>query len=191
MGIVYSEPICQAAYDDDLHKVYLLLSEDKKNLNAQDSHYGDTPIIAACRRGNTRVVKYLLDHNAEVSLRNKKNRTCLHYAARRTFSLLDYLMIAILMPILLIGYLILVQKQKKNVSLMNLVLSSAVEVDAVDNKGNTALHYACQRKSHRLVPLLLEKNADASIQNHNKETPLDIARRLDFKKIVATLKKPH
>lgn len=38
-----------------------------------------------------------------------KQRTCLNYAAKRTFSFLDYLMIVILMPILLIGYLILVQ----------------------------------------------------------------------------------
>ncbi|XP_014013760.1 ankyrin repeat domain-containing protein 22 isoform X3 [Salmo salar] len=121
---------------------------------------------------------------------SEKQRTCLHYAAKRTFSFLDYLMIAILMPILLIGYLILEDKQRKNVKLMNLVLSTKVEVDAVDYQGNTGLHYVCQRKSHRLVPLLLEKKADISIKNKEDETPLDIARRLQFKKIVTMLKKP-
>ena len=38
----------------------------------------------------------------------QKRRTALHYVSRRTFSLLDYLMVAILMPILLLGYLIMV-----------------------------------------------------------------------------------
>ncbi|XP_021420458.2 ankyrin repeat domain-containing protein 22 isoform X2 [Oncorhynchus mykiss] len=189
MGIVYSEPICQAAYDNDLQKVYHILKEDAKTLNVQDEESGDTPIIAACRRGNISMVKYLLDLKADVAIRNKKQRTCLHYAAKRTFSFLDYLMITILMPILLIGYLILEDKQRKNVKLMNLVLSTKVEVDAVDY-GNTGLHYVCQRKSHRLVPLLLEKKADVSIKNKDDETPLDIARRLQFKKIVTMLKKP-
>ncbi|KAI1886896.1 hypothetical protein AGOR_G00200500 [Albula goreensis] len=189
MGIMYSEPICQAAYEDDVHQVYRLLVLDAKKINAQDESNGDTPLIAAGRRGSARMVNYLLNHNADVTILNKKQRTCLHYAARRTFSFLDYLMIAILMPILLIGYLILEEKQRKNINLMNAVLSSTVDVNAVDYKGNTALHYACQRKSHRLVPLLLEKNADVSIKNKNGETPLDIAQRLKFKKILTMLKK--
>lgn len=33
-------------------------------------------------------------------------------------------------------------------------------------KGNTALHYVCQRKSRHLVHLLLERNSDINIRNH-------------------------
>ncbi|KAJ8284837.1 hypothetical protein COCON_G00036870 [Conger conger] len=189
MGIVYSEPICQAAYEDDIHQVYRLLVSDAKKINAQDEKTGDTPIIAACRRGSTRLAKYLLDQNADVAIRNKKQRTCLHYAARRTFSFLDYLMIVILMPILLIGYFIMEEKQKKNLNLMETILNSKVDIDAIDYKGNTGLHYVCQRRSHRLVPLFLERNADISIKNKNDETPLDIARRLKFNKILTMLRK--
>lgn len=189
MGILYSEPMCQAAYDDDIHKLKELISADPRNINVQDEGTGDTPIIAACRRGNLRIVKYLLDSNANVSIRNKKQRTCLHYATRRTFSFLDYLMIAILMPILLIGYLIMEEKQRKNVKLMEFLLATKVDVNAVDYKGNTGLHYACQRKSQRIVPLLLQRNADVSIQNKKQETPLDIAQRHKFLKIVSMLTK--
>ncbi|XP_036428916.1 ankyrin repeat domain-containing protein 22 [Colossoma macropomum] len=189
MGILYSEPICQAAYNDDSHQVLQLLKEDHKNLNVQDEIYGDTPIIAACRSGSLRTVKYLLHQNADVSVRNKKERTCLHYVAKRRFSFLDYLMIVLLMPILLIGYLIMIEKQKAHVNLMKLVLGSKVEVDAVDYKGNTALHYACQSKSHQIIPLLLEKNADISIKNKSDESPLDVAERLNFRKVIAMLKK--
>ncbi|KAJ8264386.1 hypothetical protein GJAV_G00148560 [Gymnothorax javanicus] len=189
MGILYSEPICQAAYEDDIHQVYRLLVSDAKKINAQDERTGDTPIIAACRRGSAKLAKYLLDQNADVTIRNKKQRTCLHYAARRTYSFLDYLMIAILMPILLIGYFIMEEKQRKNINLLKTILSSKVDINAVDYKGNTGLHYVCQRRSHRLVPLFLERNADISIKNKDGESPVDIARRLKFKKILTMLKK--
>lgn len=189
MGLVYSEPSCQSAYDGDVHQLYHLLQKHPTHLNVQEEHTGDTPLIAACRRGNVRVVQYLLENGADAQLTNKKQRTCLHYASRRSFSPLDYLMIAILMPILLLGYFLMLQKQRQNAALMDAVLSSSVNVDAVDYKGNTALHYACQRKSSRLVLLLLERNCDTKIQNKDGETPLDIATRLKFKKIVSMLKK--
>lgn len=189
MGILYSEPMCQAAYDNDAHEVYRLFKDTPKSLNVQEPRSGDTPLIAGVRRGNHHVVKYLLSLDADVSVTNKKQRTCLHYAAKRTYSFLDYLMIAILMPILLIGYLIMLEKQKKNEDLLTLVLTSKVDINATDYKGNTALHYACVRKSQGMVPLLLEKQADLSIKNMKGETPLDIARRLKFTKIVAMLKK--
>ncbi|KAM9336786.1 ankyrin repeat domain-containing protein 22 [Symphorus nematophorus] len=191
MGLVYSEPACQSAYDGDVHRLYELLRENPAHVNLQEEYTGDTPLIAACRRGNLRVVHYLLENGANAQLTNKKQRTCLHYASRRTFSLLDYLMIAILMPILLLGYFVMLQKQRQNVALMNEVLSSSVNIDAVDCKGNTALHYASQRKSLRLVRLLLDRNADTNVQNNDGETPLDIATRLKFKKIVNMLKKIH
>ncbi|XP_047464337.1 ankyrin repeat domain-containing protein 22 [Mugil cephalus] len=188
MGQHYSQPACQAAYLGDVHQLYEHLKNDPTQLNVQAPN-GDTPLIAACRRGNQNVVKYLLDNKADVHLTNKKQRTCLHYVSKTCFSLWDYLLIAILMPILLLGYFIMLQKQRRNVTLMETVLRSDVNINAVDYKGNTALHYVCQRKSHRLVPLLLQKNADTNIKNKDGETPLDIASRKKFKKIVVMLRK--
>ncbi|XP_075891284.1 ankyrin repeat domain-containing protein 22 [Nelusetta ayraudi] len=189
MGLVYSEPACQLAYDGNVHQLYQLLMTDASQLNVQEKSSGDTPLIAACRRGKVKVVEYLLKNGADVHLTNQKQRTCLHYVSKRTFSLLDYLMVTILMPILLLGYFLMLQKRRQNVTLMTAVLSSSVNVDAVDYKGNTALHYVCQRKSQSLVPLLLEKNSDINIRNNDGETPFDIATRLKFNKIVNMLRK--
>ncbi|XP_029701291.1 ankyrin repeat domain-containing protein 22 [Takifugu rubripes] len=191
MGLSYSQPACRSAYAGDVHQLFTVLSEDPSQLNVQEPDSGDTPLIAACRRGNLRVVQYLLDNGADVHVTNQKQRTALHYVSRRTFSLLDYLVMAVLMPVLLIGYFIMLQKQRQTVSLMQMLLSSDANVNAVDHKGNTALHYVCERKSHRLVPLLLQKHADTHIPNHAGETPLDIATRLRFSNIVKMLKKTH
>ncbi|KAH1168462.1 ankyrin repeat domain-containing protein 22 [Mauremys mutica] len=189
MGILYSEPICQAAYDNDFNQVQLLLEEDSNFLNIQDSWGGDTPLICACRRGHNRIVSYLLKWNADVNIRNKKDRTCLHYAVRKRFSFLDYLLIIILMPILLIGYLIMVSKTKQNENLIKMLLRAGTDVNATDYSGSTALHYACEMKNQSVVPLLLEAHADPSIKNKNGESPLDIARRLKFTNIEYVLKK--
>ncbi|XP_037836821.1 ankyrin repeat domain-containing protein 22 [Kryptolebias marmoratus] len=189
MGLVYSQPACRAAYDGDVYKLYSILRTDPSQLDVQEEHNGDTPLIAACRRGNLHMVEYLLQVKANVQLTNKKQRTCLHYVSKRTFSVLDYLMICILMPILLLGYFVMLQKQRKTVELMKAVLSSRVNINAVDYKGNTALHYLCQKKSHHLVPLLLQGNAKTDIRNNDGETPLDIATRLKLPKIINVLKK--
>ncbi|XP_053709447.1 ankyrin repeat domain-containing protein 22 [Synchiropus splendidus] len=188
MGVVYSEPVCQLASRGDIRQLFQVLKKDPDSINRQDPPTGDTPLIAACRRGNLKVVQYLLDNGADATLANKKQRTCLHYVSRRTFSLLDHLMIIILMPILLLGYFIMLQTQKKNISLMEEVLKTDVDINAVDYKGNTALHYVCARKNQRLVPLLLQLEPDDSIVNHEGETPLDIATRLRFHKIVRLLR---
>ncbi|XP_067858642.1 ankyrin repeat domain-containing protein 22 isoform X2 [Heptranchias perlo] len=164
MGIFYSEPICQAAYQNDYHELRKLLRENK-NVNGQDGRYGDTPLIAACRAGSVEIVRYLLSKTANVNIKNKKERTCLHYAVRRRFSFLDYLLIIILMPVLLLGYIIMESKKSQNERLIKMLLNAEVDVNATDNKGNTALHYACRMKNQRTVSILIQANADASIAN--------------------------
>ncbi|XP_040218030.1 ankyrin repeat domain-containing protein 22 [Rana temporaria] len=189
MGILYSEPICQAAYGNDLDDVELMLAEDPKNLNVKDNYGGDTPLICACRRGHIKIVNYLLSKKADVNLRNNKERTCLHYAVRKRFSFLDYLLIIILMPVMLIGYAIMISKSKQNERLIRILLYSGVDVNAADNNGNTALHYACKMKTQATIPILLEANANPYIKNKEGESSVDIAERLKFTKILELMKK--
>nr|XP_033796121.1 ankyrin repeat domain-containing protein 22 [Geotrypetes seraphini]XP_033796122.1 ankyrin repeat domain-containing protein 22 [Geotrypetes seraphini]XP_033796123.1 ankyrin repeat domain-containing protein 22 [Geotrypetes seraphini] len=189
MGIFYSEPICQAAYTNDLNEVEMLVEQDMKNLNIQDSYGGDTPLICACKQGHIRIIHYLLDRKADVNIRNKKERTCLHYAVRRRFTFLDYLLIIILMPVMLIGYLIMISKSKQNEKIIRMLLQAGTDVNATDYYGNTALHYACKMKNQGIISILLEAHADPSIKNMDGETAVDIARRLKFIKILQSLKK--
>ncbi|ERE79100.1 ankyrin repeat domain-containing protein 22 [Cricetulus griseus] len=211
MGILYSEPICQAAYQNDLGQVWRWVKEDNRYVDVQDGFNGDTPLICACRRGHVRIVSFLLRRNADVNLKNLKERTCLHYAVKKRFTFFDYLLIILLMPVLLIGYFLMVSKTKQNENLVRMLLDAGVEVNATDCKGElksadnladelqgqfsvfqygyTALHYACQMKNQTLIPLLLKARADPMIRNKHGESSLDIAQRLKFSQIVSMLKK--
>ncbi|XP_025977440.1 ankyrin repeat domain-containing protein 22 isoform X3 [Dromaius novaehollandiae] len=153
MGILYSEPICQAAYNNDFNEVQLLLENNSDYLNIQDSFGGDTPLICACKQGNDRIVSYLLKRNADVNLRNK------------------------------------VSKTKQNENLIRMLLRAGADVNAADFSGSTALHYACEMKNQVVISLLLDAHADPSVKNQEGETPLDIARRLQFSNIESMLKK--
>ncbi|XP_035562054.2 ankyrin repeat domain-containing protein 22 isoform X4 [Canis lupus baileyi] len=163
MGILYSEPICQAAYQNDFGQVWQLVRDDSACINVRDGFNGDTPLICACRRGHLRIVSFLLKRNADVNLKNRKGRNCLHYAVKKRFTFFDYLLIILLMPVLLIGYFLMA--------------------------GCTPLHYACQMKNQTLVPLLLEARADPTIKNKRGESCLEVARRLRFPQIEAMLRK--
>ncbi|NWR86906.1 ANR22 protein, partial [Furnarius figulus] len=133
MNIIFSlQPICQAAYNNDFNKVQLLLESNCNYLNIQDSFTGDTPLICACKQGHNRIVSYLLRRHADVNLRNKKDRTCLHYAVRKRFTFLDYVLIIILMPVMLIGYLLMVSKTKQNENLIKMLLRAGADVNATD-----------------------------------------------------------
>ncbi|XP_003409066.3 ankyrin repeat domain-containing protein 22 [Loxodonta africana] len=189
MGILYSEPICQAAYQDDFGQVWRWVQKDNNYINIQDGFNGDTPLICACRRGHLKIVSFLLRRNADVNLKNQKERTCLHYAVKRRFTFFDYLLIILLMPILLIGYFLMISKTKQNETLVQMILAAGVDVNAADCYGCTALHYACEMKNQTVVSLLLEAHADPMIKNKHGESSLDIARRLKFSQIELMLRR--
>ncbi|ETE61983.1 Ankyrin repeat domain-containing protein 22, partial [Ophiophagus hannah] len=161
-------PICQAAYNNDFNELQLLLEENRNNLNIQDYFGGDTPLICACKKGHNRIVSYLLKMNADVNIKNKKERTCLHYAVKKRFGFLDYLLIILLMPIMLLGYLLMVSKSKQNEHLIKMLLRAGAYVNAQDDSGRTALHYACEMKNQSIVPLLVEAGWRDSI-GHSKK----------------------
>uniref|UniRef100_A0A3Q2XI69 Uncharacterized protein n=1 Tax=Hippocampus comes TaxID=109280 RepID=A0A3Q2XI69_HIPCM len=176
MGKVYSQPACQFAYDSDIQQLFSLVDRDPSSINARDDVTGDTPIIAACRGAKLDAVTFLLERHADVRALNKKHRTCLHYVAKQNFSLLDHLIILLLMPILLLGYFLLLQKQRRNEALMKEVLDSDVDVNAAD-------YFLCC-SSEMPTPTLTR-----CFGFQDGESPLDIAVRLKFTKVVRLLRK--
>ncbi|XP_072296351.1 ankyrin repeat domain-containing protein 22 isoform X1 [Eucyclogobius newberryi] len=158
MGLVYSEPVVQASYSSDRRRLQTLLKLRPQSVNAQDSDYGDSPLIASCRRSDLRTAHFLLERGADPALRNKKNRSCLHYVCRRSLSLLDFLIICLLMPVLLLGYFLMLQKQRNQNLLLQELLERGADANAVDYDGETALDVALRLKCHRIIRLLQKSN---------------------------------
>lgn len=77
------QPACQLAYDGNVHQLYQLLVTDASQLNVQEKNSGDTPLIAACRRGNVKVVEYLLKNGADVHLTNQVELQAIDLAGLR------------------------------------------------------------------------------------------------------------
>ncbi|XP_021551792.1 ankyrin repeat domain-containing protein 22 isoform X3 [Neomonachus schauinslandi] len=150
------KPVCQAAYQNDLGQVWRWVREDRAYINVRDGLNGDTPLICACRRGHLRIVSFLLKRNADVNLKNRKERNCLHYAVKKKFTFFDYLLIILLMPVLLIGYFLMVSKTKQNEALVRMLLNAGVDVNAKDCRGESSLDIA-RRLKFSQIELMLRK----------------------------------
>ncbi len=64
----------------------LLLDPANHDQINKQSVYGDTPLHLAFQAGSTEVARALLEHKADVSLRNKRNQTARDQAIRRGFN---------------------------------------------------------------------------------------------------------
>ena len=69
-----------AAEQTDAAVLKLLLSAGKEQIDVPDM-YGRTPLMNACRLGNSECVKLLLDSGADAALKDKKDRTAPMFAA--------------------------------------------------------------------------------------------------------------
>ncbi|KAL1537334.1 ankyrin-1-like isoform X1 [Salvia divinorum] len=105
----------------------------------------DAPIAQAAKRGHVEIVKFLIEHGANVGLANIEGFTPLHYA-------------------LLIG----------NMELMELLLRNRVFVDAQSVVG-TPLQIALSRGNAEAVKSLLSHGANPNYFYSVEETPLGIA----------------
>ena len=59
---------------------------------------------------------------------------------------------------------------------IKLFVESGADVNDVNDAGNTALHYAAQTGSTRIVEFLASKGARLDVQNYQGKTPLDLAK---------------
>ena len=113
---------------------------------------GRTPLFSAVKIGPATVVQRFLGANANVKIKDKLGCTPLHFACESKY---------------IYG--------KAKADIVRLLLKAGVEVDHVNNKGQSALFLASIRGEHASVRALLDHGANPNIQDHNAETPLSIA----------------
>jgi len=62
----------------------------------------------------------------------------------------------------------------------SLCLPDFININYKDEKGYTALHYACDEGKLKIVEILLDENCDPNIKNNEKETPLHLASKKGY-----------
>ena len=95
-----------------------------------------TPLQAAVVLGYTAIVKFLLEHGADVNVRDKHNSTPLHEASG-----------------------------SGNLAVMRLLLSGGADVNALDYWGDSPLHKAFRYQKSEAMELLVKGDADMNVRN--------------------------
>ena len=69
-------------------------------------------------------------------------------------------------------------EEQLTLELARITLDLGVNVNAADQQGNTALHYAVRRDFESVVEFLANQGADLNVRNDRDETPLTLAEEL-------------
>jgi ankyrin repeat protein len=131
--------------------LFKLIKEKSTDINAQD-HKGWTALHYAIIHKSEIATKELLAHNdVDVNVKDNNNETALKFAIRTWKNI--------------------------PVDLFNLILQKSTDViNAQDNRGNTALHYAIDEKSEITTKALLAySDVDVKVKNDYSETALHLA----------------
>lgn len=111
------------------------------------SEWGITSLHVACQRGDFKIAKLLLDHQADVNCPRTYNITPLHDAV-----------------------------QQNHAQIVELLLDRQADVNAkVEESGSTPLHWVCEYGSSlAITKLLVAKQAEVNAKNAWHQTPLDL-----------------
>jgi ankyrin repeat protein len=166
-----------------------MLFDAGANINDCDRS-GTTPCHAAVRRGHTRLVAWLIERGADLTLRDSNNRSMLFMSASFRTDAMSLLLIEA-------GASLdddidaLCRVAGISVKLVRLLLARNINVRRLrDNEGRCALHYACELGDTNLdvVEMLVrEVGIDHSVGDHHGKTPAHICAWYGFHRILRRL----
>uniref|UniRef100_A0ABD2WWV0 Uncharacterized protein n=1 Tax=Trichogramma kaykai TaxID=54128 RepID=A0ABD2WWV0_9HYME len=137
--------------DGGLTKMFFEICSDRRQpveIDSRDNE-GNTPLYMALRYNRKKAVETLLRNGADPNLVNEKGETPLHFMSRT--------------------------RAKEVVAKTFLDISDSlnrpVPIDARDNKGNTPLHSAIEKRHVHMVEFLLKHGADPNASNQEGSTP--------------------
>lgn len=169
-------------------KIAAELIKIQTDLNQQDEH-GHTPLAYAAIH-SPQMIAFLLQHGADIEARNTENHwTAIHLAVmfnKRSLQTLirhnadvDAFDIDGATPLMIAA-----MKKPEHVSVL-LKAGAKTFNKKTNTSGETALHFAAQRKDTASTIILLEAGADPHVQDNSGTTPYDVATN-ENKKILAS-----
>ena len=117
------------------------------NFNFQDKELGNTAMHYACQLKNDNIIKYLIQFNCDINIKNNNKQTPLHIAS-----------------------------QKGNLDICKILMENGALLNVYDSYKNTPIHYACSYNHYELVKyfydIFIETDIDEKICDNltnNKE----------------------
>ena len=152
------------------------------DINSQDM-YGNTPLHAACIKGNQEIVRFLLDNGGCPDIQEPSGNTPLHLAAWRNH----------------VEVVRMLAEHSKNIDCGNsednsaltwaaayghtnvceILLNNGADINHINRHGDTPLHRAAKFGFLSTVNLLLESKANIKGRNNDGFTPLHMAAQCD------------
>lgn len=140
-------PLHDAADEGTLDNVNFLLWRGV-DINARGIQNGETSLMLACKKGHMDIVKFLLLQGCDATMSDYVGQNIAHYGVHAN-----------------------------NVAIIDLIREADVEIDQVDNNGNTPLHIAAEVGASEAVKSLLTLGALPSVQNYVGDQPTHCAAR--------------
>ena len=120
-------------------KIRYILDDIDKFIN----EYNETYLFKYCLDGNLTIVKYLIEHNANIHLINSDGENCLFNACR-----------------------------SKNIKLVKYLIEKGIDINKLDDHNRSCLFIACAIGCLELVKCLLNNGSDITIKDLKFETCL-------------------
>ncbi|CAB4058972.1 Sex-determining protein fem-1,Protein fem-1 homolog A-A,Protein fem-1 homolog A-B,Protein fem-1 homolog B,Protein fem-1 homolog A,Protein fem-1 homolog CG6966,Protein fem-1 homolog C [Lepeophtheirus salmonis] len=134
----WAPPLWCAAAAGHAQIVKLLVQEGKANVNST-TKTNSTPLRAACFDGHYEIVKYLVEHGANIEVANRHGHTCLMIAC-----------------------------YKGHLRIAKYLIAIGADVNRKSVKGNTALHDCAESGSLEIMKLLLDHGAIMDVDAYGK-----------------------
>ncbi|XP_045900363.1 ankyrin repeat and IBR domain-containing protein 1-like isoform X1 [Micropterus dolomieu] len=157
-----------------------------------ESYQHNTPLHYAARHAMTRLLRsFLLSKDGNPNKRNVHNETSLHLLCMGPQILTSE---GALQPRISRPY----EDRHRRAECLQVILTwtgakldhgeyESADVNAVDNKKNTCLHYAAASGMKTCVEYLVQSDADLFAENENRETPCDCAEKQHHKELALCL----
>ena len=181
--------VSEKNYDKHLNVIKILMEKGAR-INVQNTG-GETPLSLALKKRNKKIIKYLIDSGADINTKNTWGKTPLMEAVSNNDKNAVKLLIELGADINAKDDTYL-QTALMNSALYNyeevavLLITSGANLNTVDNRGNTALIYACQQ-SPKTALLLIDKKADIHIMSKKGQSALRAAVSRSNKQLINIL----
>jgi len=149
------------------------------NINAKNK-YGQTPLHIALFGGSTvdtEIAKLLIHKGANINVSDDYGETPLGFALNNDNTEIARLLIDKGAHISEADVFNAVSGG--NTEIVSLLIEKGAHINAVDDEGQTPLHYAVATKNLETASLLIEKGANTSVEDKNHHTPLESAVCID------------